>query len=220
MRPPIAVHPRDYSDGVAKRMSAVPPITHLPSIAQSQFNAKHLDIDDAVNEKPIMPLPKCYKPQSPPPSSFRRLRDIRDRFKNAVRAPAAMTERAMTAFQIAILDDEPSIRTALGRLLKSMGMTVDTFAESQSFFASLALKTPDCLILDLQMPGLSGLEVLKYLRQHAIHIPTIIITAHDAKGSREACLNAGAAAYLCKPLDIEHLIQTIREVGAIRKYIA
>ena len=113
---------------------------------------------------------------------------------------------------VAILDDEPSIRTALGRLLKSAGMVVDSFADSSQFFAWLELKTPHCLILDLQMPGLNGLDILGHLVKRPIHIPTIIITGHDAKGMREACLNAGAAAYLRKPLYADHLIQTIREV--------
>ena len=113
---------------------------------------------------------------------------------------------------VAILDDEPSIRTALARLLKSAGMVVDSFGESSQFFAWLELKNPHCLILDLQMPGMNGLDVLGHLVKRPVHIPAIIITAHDAKGMREACLNAGAAAYLRKPLEADLLIQTIREV--------
>jgi len=119
------------------------------------------------------------------------------------------------AVYVAILDDDPSVRMALGRLLKSAEMVVDTYAESSHFFGSLALKTPDCLLLDFQMPGLSGLDVLKHLGQQSIHLPTIIMTAHDTIGIREACLSAGAIAYLRKPLDADQLIQMIQEVGGV-----
>lgn len=114
---------------------------------------------------------------------------------------------------VAILDDDPSVRTALGRLLRTAEMIVDCYATGDQFFASLALNSPDCLIVDLQMPLMSGLDVLKCLRQRHIPIPAIIITAHDEAGSRTACLNAGAVAYLSKPLDIDHLIQTIMKVS-------
>jgi FixJ family two-component response regulator len=110
---------------------------------------------------------------------------------------------------VAILDDDPSIRTALGRLLKSAGMVVDAYDTSDKLFGSVALKCPDCLLLDLQMPGMSGLDVLKHLGQRHIRIPTVIITALEDAGARSACLIAGAAAYLSKPLDAEHLVRTI-----------
>jgi FixJ family two-component response regulator len=113
---------------------------------------------------------------------------------------------------VAILDDDPSVRTALSRLLKAAGMIVRTYATSDHLFESIAPKSPDCLLLDLQMPGTSGLDVLKKLRQRQIRIPTIIITGHGEAGSRSACLDAGADAYLSKPLDVEQLIQTIGNV--------
>jgi len=95
-------------------------------------------------------------------------------------------------------------------------MVVDIYPDSSQFFASLVLKSPDCLLLDLQMPGLNGLGVLNHLSQRSIHIPTIIITGHDAKGTREDCLNAGAIAYVRKPLDADYLIQMIWDVsGAV-----
>jgi len=94
-------------------------------------------------------------------------------------------------------------------------MVVDAYATSNQFFDSLGHKSPDCLILDLQMPGMSGLEVLKCLGQQQIRIPTIIITAHAEEGSRAACLNAGATAYLNKPLDVSQLIRTIMDVSTL-----
>ena len=116
---------------------------------------------------------------------------------------------------VAILDDDPSVRTALGRFLKAAGMTVDAHDTSDQFFKSVALKTPDCLLLDFQMPGMSGLEVLRYHGQRYGRVPTIIMTANDAPGLRSACLNAGANAYLNKPLNPEELLRTINEISEV-----
>ena len=114
---------------------------------------------------------------------------------------------------VAILDDDPSIRTALGRFLKAAAMAVGAYGNSDKLFESVALKCPDCLLLDLQMPGMNGLDVLKYLGQRHIRIPTIIMTAHNEAGLRSACLNAGAIAFLSKPLNPEQLIQTINRIS-------
>jgi len=113
---------------------------------------------------------------------------------------------------VAILDDEASIREALSRLLTTPGMIARAYATSDELFESVALKCPDCLVLDLQMPDMSGLDVLKYLNQRQIRIPTIVITGHDVKNSREACMNAGAVSYLLKPLDVELLVDTIENI--------
>ena len=91
-------------------------------------------------------------------------------------------------------------------------MIARAYATSDELFESVALECPDCLVLDLQMPDMSGLDVLKYLNQRQIRIPTIVITGHDVKNSREACMNAGAVAYLLKPLDVELLVDTIENI--------
>ena len=117
------------------------------------------------------------------------------------------------ALHVAILDDEASIREAISRLLTTLGMVAHAYATSDELFKSVALKHPDCLVLDLQMPGMSGLDVLKYLNQRQIRIPTIVITGHDEKNSRGACMNAGAVAYLLKPLDVELLVATIENIS-------
>ena len=92
-------------------------------------------------------------------------------------------------------------------------MMVDTYEAASHFFDSLSRITPNCLLLDFQMPEMSGLDVLKYLERQHIHISTIVITGHDAAGSREASLKSGAVAYLLKPLDAEQLIDTIVNVS-------
>jgi FixJ family two-component response regulator len=116
------------------------------------------------------------------------------------------------SLHVAILDDEASIRKAISRLLTTAGMVARTYATSGELFESIALKCPDCLLLDLQMPEMSGLDVLKCLNQRHIRIPTIVITGHDEKYSREACMNAGAVAYVLKPLDADILIETIENI--------
>jgi FixJ family two-component response regulator len=114
--------------------------------------------------------------------------------------------------RVVILDDDPSIRAALLRLLTVPGMVAQAFATSDELFDSVAQKSPDCLVLDLQMPRMSGLDVMKYFNQRHIRIPTIVITGHDEKHSRGACMNAGAVAYLLKPLDAELLVETIENI--------
>ena len=121
-----------------------------------------------------------------------------------------MIERPL---HVAILDDDPPVRTALGRFLKAAGMTADAYDTSDKLFESVALKCPDCLLLDFRMPGMNGLDVLKHLGQRLIRIPTIIMTSYDEAGLRSACLNAGAIAYLNKPLDTEQLIQIINRIS-------
>ena len=116
------------------------------------------------------------------------------------------------ALHIAILDDDPSIRTALVRLLKATEMVAQAYATSGELFESVARKCPDCLLLDLQMPEVSGLDVLKTLDEQHIRVPTIVITGSDAVDLRPTCLDAGAIACLKKPLDAEQLIRTIKKV--------
>jgi len=116
---------------------------------------------------------------------------------------------------VAVVDDEESVRTSLRRLFMAFELDAATFASGQEFLDALPSKPPDCLVLDLQMPGLSGLDVQRRLAAGGIRVPTIIITADDAPETRERCLSAGTAAYLCKPFDDCTLLATIaRVVGA------
>jgi FixJ family two-component response regulator len=111
--------------------------------------------------------------------------------------------------RVAVVDDEASVRTSLRRLLSAFDLNAETFASGQEFLDSLPERSPDCLVLDLQMPGLSGLEVQRRLAADGVRVPTIIITADDAPETRERCLSAGTAAYLCKPFDDRTLLAMV-----------
>jgi FixJ family two-component response regulator len=105
-----------------------------------------------------------------------------------------------TLRNVAVVDDDPAVLKALARLLRTRAFNVTTFQSGEQFLASLAEQLPDCLILDLQMPGMTGLEIQQTLARRGIAIPTIIVTAHDEAGIRERCRSAGAIAYLAKPV--------------------
>ena len=113
---------------------------------------------------------------------------------------------------VAVVDDEESIRKSLRRLFMAADLDAVVYASGQEFLDSLRGRQPDCLVLDLQMPGLTGLEVQRTLTGAGVRFPTIIITAHDEPETRARCLAAGAAAYLCKPLHDEMLLDAIASV--------
>ena len=108
---------------------------------------------------------------------------------------------------IAVVDDEEPVRQALKRLLRAAGLEVEGYASGQDFFA--AERRADCVVLDLHMPVMSGLQVLKRIRQMTKRLPVVVITAHDQPETREECIAAGAAAYLRKPLDHRLLLNAI-----------
>lgn len=118
--------------------------------------------------------------------------------------------------RVALVDDDASVRRALRRLLLASGMDVDDYASGPDFLDSLAHRKPDCLVLDLQMAGMTGLDIQRRLTRDRVTLPTVIITAHDEPGATLRCLSAGAAAYLTKPLSAETLIDAIRQaIGAV-----
>jgi FixJ family two-component response regulator len=110
---------------------------------------------------------------------------------------------------IAIVDDEEPVLRALKRLLIASGLDAEGFASGKAFFEASARRRPDCVILDLHMPGVRGLELLRELREREPRLPAVILTAHDDPATRAECLAAGASAYLCKPLDDRALLNAI-----------
>jgi len=119
---------------------------------------------------------------------------------------------------VAVVDDEESVRRALARMLGASQFDVDVFASGQEFLDSLRTRLPDCLILDYQMPGLTGRDVQRRLTLAQTQVPIIVVTAHDQPALREQCLADGAIAYLAKPLQRERLVGLIHD--AIRLHSA
>jgi FixJ family two-component response regulator len=112
--------------------------------------------------------------------------------------------------RVAVVDDDESVRKALQRLLRASDLDADTFASAQDFLGSLQQAIlPDCLVLDLQMPGTSGLDLQRQLVRAGLRLPIVVITGHDEPGMRARCLAAGARAYLRKPLEAGTLLAAI-----------
>jgi FixJ family two-component response regulator len=110
---------------------------------------------------------------------------------------------------IAIVDDEVSVRLALGRLLRASSYEVVAFGSGHEFLQSLQTRQPNCVILDYQMPEMTGRDVQRALFLANERLPVIIVTAYDQPALREKCLADGAAAYFAKPLRREQLITAI-----------
>jgi FixJ family two-component response regulator len=111
---------------------------------------------------------------------------------------------------VAIVDDDQSMRGALQGLLKSVGVSSQVFASAEEFLNSGQQYQAACLITDIRMPGISGLELHARLNAERCRIPTIFITAHDDGQMRMRALRAGAVEFLAKPFDDEALIETVR----------
>ena len=107
------------------------------------------------------------------------------------------------------MDDEESVRKALQRLIRAAGLDVETFPSGSEFLQSIETHEPDCLVLDLHMPRVNGFEVQALLTQSKHRVPVVVITGHDTPEARARVMEAGAAAYLRKPVDDQTLLDTI-----------
>jgi FixJ family two-component response regulator len=110
---------------------------------------------------------------------------------------------------IAVVDDESSVRTMLGRLLRLADYQVSAFSSGEDFLASLATSLPTCAILDIHMPGMSGLEVQARLRQAKVGIPVVFITASDDATLDDAVRGPDATQVLRKPFPVDDLLAAI-----------
>jgi FixJ family two-component response regulator len=111
---------------------------------------------------------------------------------------------------VAIVDDDDSMRGALQGLLKAVGLPARAFASAEEFLKSGQQYQTACLITDIRMPGISGLELQATLNAEHCRIPTIFITAHGDAQMRMQALRAGAVEFLAKPFDDEALLETVR----------
>jgi FixJ family two-component response regulator len=111
---------------------------------------------------------------------------------------------------VAIVDDDDLMRSALQGLLKSAGLPAQAFASAEEFLKSGQQDQVGCLVADIRMPGMSGLELQAKLNADHRRIPTIFITAHGDEKMRMQALRAGAVEFMAKPFDDEALLDSVR----------
>jgi FixJ family two-component response regulator len=117
--------------------------------------------------------------------------------------------------RIAVVDDDQSVRKALARLLVTAEFEPSTFGSAREFLHSLKTNSFNCIILDLQMPEINGLDLQGHLRATGIDIPLIFMTAYPEPGTRERCEASGASAFLLKPMSSAVLVNAINSaIGA------
>jgi FixJ family two-component response regulator len=112
---------------------------------------------------------------------------------------------------IAIVDDDPSVRKGLERLIRSIGWKTETFGSAQEFLTSARTAAPTCIVLDLQMPGLSGLELQKQMTEAGVETPIVFLTGHGNIPASVKAMKAGAIEFLTKPVDEQDLLNAIQE---------
>lgn len=112
---------------------------------------------------------------------------------------------------IAIVDDDASVREGLQSLIRSAGWRVETFVSAQEFLSRRGAEAPSCLILDLQLPGLSGLDLQERMAKVGLEIPIVFLTGHGNIPASVQAMKAGAVEFLTKPLDEQTLLQAIQE---------
>ncbi len=116
----------------------------------------------------------------------------------------------MTENLISVVDDDESIRRTTTLLIESFGYRAATFESAETFLKSGDLSDTSCVIVDVQMPGMDGLQLQRHLAAAGCGIPIIFITAYESSDARQRAMQAGAAAFLGKPFSDEQLLRTIR----------
>jgi FixJ family two-component response regulator len=111
---------------------------------------------------------------------------------------------------ISIVEDDQPFRESMRKLVMSLGYTVEAFPSAAEFLASPFLTATACLVTDIQMPGMTGVELHRHLIDAGYAIPTIIVTAYPDEVVRRRALKDGIVCYLCKPVDDDHLERCLR----------
>jgi FixJ family two-component response regulator len=119
-----------------------------------------------------------------------------------------MTQPDATVF---VVDDDASVREALGSLVRSAGLGVATYATAQEFLSAPRAELPSCLVLDVQLPGLSGLDLQRRMAEANLEIPIIFITGHGDVPTSVRAMKAGAVEFLTKPFGDDDLLTAIHE---------
>lgn len=111
---------------------------------------------------------------------------------------------------IYIIDDDASVRRALMRVMTQAGLSSEAYESSESFLASIHQGDTGCIVADMTMPGMSGLDLNSLLDAAGLKLPLILLTAQDTDETRAAARSSGAAAYFRKPVDIQALLDAVR----------
>jgi len=111
--------------------------------------------------------------------------------------------------RVAVVDDKEPVRKALMRLMRSAGLSVETFGSGAEFLQSLETRVPSCVVLDLHMPDMNGFNVQAHLARKYAALPVIIVTGHDLPTTRERAMARGASAFLRKPVHERTLLDAI-----------
>ena len=111
---------------------------------------------------------------------------------------------------VCVVDDDASLRRSVRNLLSSVGFQVETFASAEEFLESTRRAHAGCLVLDLRMAGMNGLDLLKHLAATGSRLPVDILTAHGDDEARRQALEAGAVAFLGKPFRSDALLDAVR----------
>ena len=120
---------------------------------------------------------------------------------------------------LAVVDDDADVRVALTRLISSAGFAVETFASGAEFLRSVQDHEPDCVVLDLQMPEMSGFDVQGALACGHPGVPVVVMTGYDTPESRLRAVRLGAKVYLPKPVDDEALLAAIGDaIGGVSRW--
>jgi len=114
------------------------------------------------------------------------------------------------SFTVYVVDDDESIRKALKRLLRSMGYHAVAFESAEDFMEATSCRGEGCLVLDIRLPGMTGLDLQEKLASSGVKYPVIFMTAHDNPQWQERAKKAGAVAYLRKPFDEQSLLGAIQ----------
>jgi RNA polymerase sigma factor (sigma-70 family) len=109
-----------------------------------------------------------------------------------------------------VVDDDPSVRDAISRLLRTVGLPVKEFGSAQEFLAGDRPETPSCLVLDVRLPGISGIDFQRQLNKADIRIPIIFITAHGDVPMSVKAMKAGAVEFLIKPFHDQNLLDAVQ----------
>jgi FixJ family two-component response regulator len=123
-----------------------------------------------------------------------------------------------TRLTVIVIDDDESVRRALGRLLRSSGLKVESFATAEEFLQAAAGPLPGCLVLDVHLPGLSGPELRARLSAEGRDAPVVYVSGYEDEGLRDRELRTGAVAFLRKPFEEQSLLDAVAGALAPRDF--